>query len=207
MRKGRRVPRPKAPRLARRLRAGSGVADRFSARDTAIMAAVAVAFIGAFAFALSKPTARAFSSPPQTIAQTASPATSQPTQELSTSEPRTLAKTSSSDTDFICDEARVTDGDTLRCGPLRIRLASIDAPEMPGHCRRGRTCVDGDPYASKANLDRLMASGVVQCRQTDTDRYGRIVALCEVGGRDLSCAQVQDGHAIIRYGELACPVG
>lgn len=174
------------------------------------MAAVAVAFIGAFAFALSKPTARAFSAVPQTIVQTHSPAKPQPAQELSTSEQPALVSTnssSSSDADFVCDEARVTDGDTLRCGPLRVRLASIDAPEMPGHCRRGRTCVNGDPYASKANLERVMASGVIQCRQTDTDRYGRIVALCEVGGRDLSCAQVQGGHAIIRYGDLTCPVG
>lgn len=208
MRKNRRVPRTKVHRPARRLRTGSSLADRFSARDTAIMAAVAVAFISAFAFALSKPTARGFSAAPQTIAPAASPTTSQLTQELSTSEARALVSTSNSnDTDFVCDEARVTDGDTLRCGPLRVRLASIDAPEMPGHCRRGRTCVDGDPFASKANLERLMGSGVVQCRQTDTDRYGRIVALCEVGGRDLSCAQVQGGHAIIRYGDLVCPIG
>lgn len=207
MRKGRRISRAQAHRPSRRLRAGSSVADRFSARDTAIMAAVAIAFIGTFAFALSKPAPRTSRAAPQAIAQRA-PATPLPTQALSNSEPSPLISTSgSSDADFICDDASVTDGDTLRCGALRIRLASIDAPEMPGHCRRGRTCVDGDPYASKANLEHLTASGVVQCRQTDTDRYGRIVALCEVSGRDLSCAQVQSGHAIIRYGDLACPVG
>lgn len=44
------------------------------------------------------------------------------------------------------------DGETLRCGKERIRLLGIDAPETPGHCRRGRKCVEGDPYASKAAL-------------------------------------------------------
>nr|WP_300578273.1 thermonuclease family protein [Phenylobacterium sp.] len=106
--------------------------------------------------------------------------------------------------DFECEGARVTDGDTLRCGPLRVRLASIDAPEMPGHCRAGRNCVEGDPHLSKLSLERLIANSSVLCRQTDTDRYGRIVALCMANGRDLSCSQVQAGQAIIRYGELDC---
>ena len=41
-----------------------------------------------------------------------------------------------------CRAAYVIDGDTIACatGP-RIRLASIDAPELPGHCRTGRRCV------------------------------------------------------------------
>jgi endonuclease YncB( thermonuclease family) len=105
---------------------------------------------------------------------------------------------------FVCDSPRVTDGDTIRCGVLRVRLASIDAPELPGHCRRGRTCASGDPFASKANLERMMTGAPTVCRQTDTDHYGRVVALCSAGGRDLSCAQVEGGYAIVRYGELTC---
>ena len=114
------------------------------------MAAVAIAFIVTFAFALSKPAPGTSPASPQAIAQSA-PATPRPPQALSNSKPSPLVSTSgTSDADVICDDASVTDGDTLRCGALRIRLASIDAPEMPGHCRRGRTCVEGDPYASKA---------------------------------------------------------
>ncbi len=50
---------------------------------------------------------------------------------------------------FICASPIAIDGDTLRCaaGP-RVRLAGIDAPEIPGHCRRGRKCTPGDPAAS-----------------------------------------------------------
>jgi len=83
----------------------------------------------------------------------------------------------------------------------------IDAPEMPGHCRRGRDCVSGDPFASKSNLERMIAGEPVRCVQTDIDHYDRIVALCSVNGRDLSCAQVGNGFAINRYGALECPAG
>jgi endonuclease YncB( thermonuclease family) len=105
---------------------------------------------------------------------------------------------------FDCPEPRVTDGDTLRCGPVRVRLASIDAPEMPGHCRRGRTCTPGDPFASTDHLRVLVEGRSLTCRQTDTDHYGRVIALCFNGREDLSCSQVRSGHAIIRYGNLTC---
>lgn len=182
---------------------GSGSAARASARDTAMMAVVALAFIGAFWFALSRPssprlqaTAETHASLEQTSETTLSRQPSAPVQASDVNQP--------TDASFPCDNPQVTDGDTIRCGPLRVRLASIDAPEMPGHCRRGRTCVEGDPYASKAHLERLISGGSLSCRQTDTDRYGRIIALCDANGRDLSCAQVEGGHAIVRYGELTC---
>jgi endonuclease YncB( thermonuclease family) len=103
-----------------------------------------------------------------------------------------------------CVSPEVVDGDTLRCGSTRIRLSSIDAPEMPGHCRPGRQCTPGDPYASTDHLRALVSGSAVACRQIDTDHYGRAVALCSAGGRDLSCEQVRSGHAIIRYGSLSC---
>jgi endonuclease YncB( thermonuclease family) len=103
-----------------------------------------------------------------------------------------------------CSLLKVVDGDTLRCGTTRVRLSAIDAPEMPGHCRPGRRCTPGDPYASADHLRSLVAGAAVSCRQIDTDHYGRAVALCSAGGRDLSCEQVRSGHAVIRYGSLSC---
>lgn len=103
-----------------------------------------------------------------------------------------------------CVSPTVVDGDTLRCGSTRIRLSSIDAPEMPGHCRPGRECTPGDPYASTGNLRSLVSGQAVECRQVDTDHYGRAVARCSVEGRDLSCAQVDGGFAVKRYGFLVC---
>lgn len=104
-----------------------------------------------------------------------------------------------------CADPRVVDGDTLRCGATRIRLQGIDAPELPGHCARGRDCTPGDPVASTDNLRALVGGGPITCRQTDTDRYGRTVARCSAWGKDLSCAQIAGGFAVHRYAPISCP--
>ena len=103
-----------------------------------------------------------------------------------------------------CISPTVVDGDTLRCGSTRIRLSAIDAPELPGHCRPGRDCTPGDPYVSASNLRSLVSGQAVECRQVDTDHYGRVVARCSAQGRDLSCTQVEGGFAVKRYGFLIC---
>ena len=106
--------------------------------------------------------------------------------------------------DMSCGSIVVVDGDTFRCDGKRIRLQGVDAPELEGHCRSGRQCTPGDPVASTDNLKSLMSRGATRCRQTDTDRYGRIVARCMSGGADLSCEQVRSGHAVLRYAPIRC---
>ncbi|PVX30950.1 thermonuclease family protein [Sphingomonas pokkalii] len=86
------------------------------------------------------------------------------------------------------------DGDTLRCGRERIRLVGIDAPELPGHCRRGRRCVSGDPWQAKTALT-LAIRGQAEIRRFGFDRYGRTLASVRVNGRDLSCHQITTGNA------------
>lgn len=103
-----------------------------------------------------------------------------------------------------CFRPRVIDGDTFTCDSTRIRLANIDAPELPGHCRPGRRCVEGDAFAARDHL-KTLASGYVSCRAAELDHYGRTVAFCEAEGTDLSCAMVKSGHAARRYGGLVCP--
>lgn len=84
---------------------------------------------------------------------------------------------------------RVVDGDTmvLRQGGDRVmvRLAHIDAPEadQPG----GRDAT--------AALRRLAQGQVVELTLVDRDRYGRLVAVVSVDGRDLSVAMLELGHA------------
>jgi micrococcal nuclease len=90
------------------------------------------------------------------------------------------------------------DGDTLNCRGERVRLLGIDAPEMPGHCRRGRHCVSGDPYASKRSLSRIMAIGPAKVERTGYDRYGRTLATVKVNGVDVSCWQLRQRQAIYR---------
>jgi endonuclease YncB( thermonuclease family) len=103
---------------------------------------------------------------------------------------------------IICQSPNIIDGDTFDCGGHRIRMASIDAPEISS-CAPGRRCTPGDGQAAKAYLYSLTRE-LVTCYQTDTDRYGRTVALCKAAGRDLSCDMVASGHAIERYGTLSC---
>lgn len=92
----------------------------------------------------------------------------------------------------------VVDGDTLRCGEERVRLLGIDAPEMPGHCRQGRTCAPGDPRASKDALKRLIGRAKVRLVRVGKDRYGRTLAVAYVGKVNLSCAQLRSGQAIYK---------
>ena len=68
------------------------------------------------------------------------------------------------------------DGDTFRCDGARIPLYGIDASELAGHCRRGRQCASGDPWAVTRNLAALLQSGDASCRPIDTDIYGRTLA-------------------------------
>lgn len=103
-----------------------------------------------------------------------------------------------------CSSPEILDGDTFDCGATRVRLDGIDAPELEGHCRPGRESAPGDPYASTEHLRSLIGSATLQCRKTDTDVYERMVARCTAGETDLSCAQIESGHAIRRYGFIIC---
>lgn len=105
---------------------------------------------------------------------------------------------------FECGSIGAIDGATFDCGSTRIRLSGIDAPELPGHCRQGRQCTPGDPYASTQNLHNLVAAGAVQCRKTDTGKYGRTVASCTWKGVDLLCGQLSAGQAVRRYAYIIC---
>lgn len=90
----------------------------------------------------------------------------------------------------------VVDGDTLRCDQIgRVRLLGIDAPELPGHCRKGRVCAPGDGENSKRSLERMIR-GKVTIQPVTRDRYGRTVAQVYVGGRNLACEQLRAGQAV-----------
>jgi endonuclease YncB( thermonuclease family) len=70
-----------------------------------------------------------------------------------------------------CRSPTATDGDTIRCAGVRMRLRGIDAPEMPGSCRAGRQGVQGDPYAARDYLVSLTRT-TVRCTPEGHDRYG-----------------------------------
>ena len=80
-----------------------------------------------------------------------------------------------------CASAYVVDGDTLRCGSIRLRLLGIDAPELPGHCAAYRECAPGDGFASKRSLIDALRNRRVSYSIVTTDRFGRYVVMAWAG--------------------------
>lgn len=103
---------------------------------------------------------------------------------------------------FLCAAALAVDGDTLRCANVaeangRVRIARIDAPELH----------DAGGEAAKAALAAMIKGRTVRCAAIDADpgakgvqardRFGRIVARCQAGQRDLGKALLVGGHAAV----------
>jgi endonuclease YncB( thermonuclease family) len=101
---------------------------------------------------------------------------------------------------------RVADGDTIELGGQRIRLQGIDAPELHQDCRdaAGRNWACG--RRAQSELRKLIGNDAVQCEQRTRDRFGRSVAVCRAGGRDLGEAMVRAGFAFA-YPDWASPYG
>lgn len=107
-------------------------------------------------------------------------------------------------TTMIAGPARVVDGDTLRVGNTSIRLFGIDAPERGQGCDRAGQSWDCGAFAARLLAD-LVADTTVRCDvQVASDRYGRPVAICHSGARNLNAALVREGAAFAyrKYSDL-----
>lgn len=104
--------------------------------------------------------------------------------------------------------ARVVDGDSIVVAGQMVRFEGLDSPEWDQVCSRG------DPpknyrcgLVAADALRSLIADRPVTCegvRQDDggvTDRYGRLLGICSVGGVEINGWMVQNGHALafVRY--------
>lgn len=90
---------------------------------------------------------------------------------------------------------RVIDGDTFDVSGQRVRLFGVDAPETAQTCRSEQ----GPSWACGAwvtqQVRALYDGKRAVCREETRDRYDRIVARCEVGGRDVAQHLVSEGLA------------
>lgn len=88
------------------------------------------------------------------------------------------------------------DGDSLRSSGQDIRLHGIDAPELHQTClnniRKDYPC----GQEAKRVLAGLIAGKSIACAARDTDRYGRIVAVCRVDSLEINAEMVRLGWAI-----------
>lgn len=94
----------------------------------------------------------------------------------------------------------VHDGDTFTlCGGEKIRIADIDAPELPGSpkCSRRKTgwCDYTLGYRSRDALKQFLASGPVIIQRRGTDRYGRTLAVVTVNDQSAGTYLVRLGLA------------
>jgi endonuclease YncB( thermonuclease family) len=92
----------------------------------------------------------------------------------------------------------VIDGDTIEIAGKRIRLYGIDAPESRQTCLHEATTSRCGEDATSALSNRL-GSEIVMCDDRGRDRYGRIIAVCRLGGRagpDINAWMVREGWAL-----------
>jgi endonuclease YncB( thermonuclease family) len=92
--------------------------------------------------------------------------------------------------------ASVIDADTVEVAGQRIRLHAIDAPESSQLCRTPAGADYRCGQAAALALADFLGTRVVSCKQTDIDRYRRIVAVCSVDGTDINAWLVEKGHAL-----------
>ena len=92
---------------------------------------------------------------------------------------------------------KVSDGDSLRSGNLRIRLFGIDAPELKQQCADQNGVLWGCGVAAQRQLNGLIGTNKdLQCSLRDVDRYGRLIMQCFNGATDIGAAMVRSGHAL-----------
>jgi len=95
----------------------------------------------------------------------------------------------------VLGRVAVVDGDTIDVAGVRVRLHGIDAPE------RDQICSDAAGLEWECGvwaLEQVAArfgGEQADCRMVETDRYGRMVARCDVAGQDIGEALVAAGIA------------
>lgn len=95
----------------------------------------------------------------------------------------------------ITGRASVIDGDTIEIHGTRIRLFGIDAPESDQSCTVQGKAFRCGQRAAFALSDEI-GNKVINCQPKDRDRYGRVVAVCLVDGKDINAWMVAKGWAL-----------
>ena len=99
---------------------------------------------------------------------------------------------------------RVYDGDTLKAVghdiEITVRLVGIDAPETSKNKHE-----PGQPYSQKAtkHLAGLVLNKIVDVKGYDADRYGRILGVVYVDGKNANLEMVRAGLAEVYRGPPA----
>ena len=91
---------------------------------------------------------------------------------------------------------RVSDGDSLRSGPLKIRLHGIDAPELKQTCTDSTGATWACGRAARDAVSEITKAAPLRCALMDVDRYGRLIMRCFAGHTDIAEHLVENGLAL-----------
>ncbi|WP_298332369.1 thermonuclease family protein [Asticcacaulis sp.] len=97
----------------------------------------------------------------------------------------------------LAGRPRVLDGDTVVLEGTKVRLHDIDAPEREQWCLSPTSAwYPCGEHAARA-LSQAIGTGDIRCQSRGTDRYGRILGVCNTaGGLNLNSWLVRAGYAV-----------
>lgn len=90
----------------------------------------------------------------------------------------------------------VVDGDTIWVDREKIRLQSMNAPEVNGACARERDLAG----QATRRLSQLLSSQSFSITRSGVDRYGRTLASVRTGDEDVGLILVREGLAHVWQG-------
>ena len=91
---------------------------------------------------------------------------------------------------------RVADGDTLTIGTIRVRLEGIDAPETDQACLDAKGARWTCGVEARDQLASFVGGQTIKCVSSGVDRYGRTLATCWLGAKNLNAEMVEQGWAL-----------
>ena len=94
------------------------------------------------------------------------------------------------------ERIKVVDGDSLEIGSRRIRLYGIDSPEYVQNCYDENHKRYSCGIKAKQYMEKLIASGNIECREISKDRYERSLSVCYSGSQNLNEEIVRAGWAV-----------
>lgn len=95
----------------------------------------------------------------------------------------------------VTGHPRLVDGDSFTLNGHKVRMVGIDAPEGQQMCQRQGKDWPCGREATTA-LSRMIAGRAILCRSEGRDKHQRILGTCQVGGKNLNQAMVEQGHAV-----------
>ena len=92
-------------------------------------------------------------------------------------------------------QVRVVDGDTIHIGKDKYRLKGIDAPENRQECLYKGEQWECGKESTKSLRKKIEVTSQIRCEGERKDSYGRILAICLLGGKDINAWMVKNGWA------------